>query len=213
MNERTAALDYATEKIRDIPGWHLEHKGWAPLRFKTKTSSAESHLLYRTALQLGPGNYADVGVYRGASTTCLAAGLRDGGHHGTIYAVDLFAPLMPEIRDEYKHWSDNEETPQLLRYHFDEHYPHLDLEVYKGDSSTIGLSLQIPFKFVFIDADHSYEGCMRDYIAWERLIEPGGMLTFHDTNLPGVAQVIAELDPWWQLVHHIYSTKMFQCKR
>lgn len=212
MTARSTALDYATEKIRDIPGWNLEHKGWAPQRFKSKTTSGESHLLYRTALQLGPGNYADVGVYRGASTVCLAAGLYDGGHHGTIYAVDLFAPLMHG--DEYAHWSDNEHTPQLLRHHFDEHYPRIGLEVCQGDSCNIGFSLTgVPFKFAFIDADHSYEGCLKDYVAWERLIEPGGMLAFHDTHLPGVARVIEEIDPWWQLVHHIYSTKVFKCKR
>lgn len=213
MRERNPALDYATEKIRDIPGWNLEHKGWAPLRFKSKTTSGESHLLYRTARQLGPGNYADVGVYRGASTVCLAAGLHDGGHHGTIYAVDLFAPLMPGDDEGYEHWCDNEETPQLLRHHFDEHHPHIGLQVCAGDSSNVGFSLSVPFKFIFIDADHSYEGCLRDYVAWERLVEPDGMLAFHDTHLPGVAQVVSQIDPWWKLVHHIYSTKVFQCKR
>lgn len=211
MNERSPALDYATEKIRDIPGWKSEHKGWAPLRFKSKMTSGESHLLYRTARQLGPGNYADVGVYRGASTSCLAAGLRDGGHHGTIYAVDLFARFGPD--DDIEQWSDNEYTPELLRYYFEEHHSDVHLQICAGDSFDFGVSLNLPFKLVFIDADHSHEGCMRDYVAWERLIEPGGMLAFHDTHLPGVARVVEEIDPWWELVHHIYSTKMFQCKR
>lgn len=215
MSEREAALDYATEKLRDIPQWCREPKGWAPVRFKSKTTSGESHLLYRTARQLGEGNYADVGVYRGASTATLAAGLRDGGHHGTVYAVDLFGPLIGggvthiDVAEGCENWCGNEETPQLLRHYFDERFPEIDLEVWKGDSATIGLSLDIPFKFVFIDADHHYEGCMRDYLAWERLVTVGGMLAFHDTHLPGVNQVIEEIDPHWQLVHHIYSTKVF----
>src|SRR3990167_4105069 len=212
MSERTAALDYTTEKIRDIPEWNLEHKGWAPQRFKSKTSSSETHLLYRTARLLGSGNYGDVGVYRGASTACLAAGLCDGGHHGTIYAVDLFAPLVvgEGESDEYAHWCDNADTPQLLRHHFDETYPHIQLAICEGDSSNFGFALEVPFRFVFLDADHSYEGCVRDYITWERLIEHEGMLAFHDTHLPGVARVIDEIDPWWELVHHIYSTKIFK---
>ena len=34
--------------------------------------------------------------------------------------------------------------------------------------------------FVFIDADHSYEGCHSDIQAWAKKIKPGGLLCGHD---------------------------------
>lgn len=34
--------------------------------------------------------------------------------------------------------------------------------------------------FVFIDADHSYEGCSRDIAVWQSKIKPGGLLSGHD---------------------------------
>jgi hypothetical protein len=34
--------------------------------------------------------------------------------------------------------------------------------------------------FVFIDADHSYEGCKRDVEMWARKVKPGGLLSGHD---------------------------------
>lgn len=34
--------------------------------------------------------------------------------------------------------------------------------------------------FVFIDADHSYEGCSRDIELWSRKVKPGGLLSGHD---------------------------------
>lgn len=34
--------------------------------------------------------------------------------------------------------------------------------------------------FVFIDADHSYEGCKRDIELWSRKVKPGGLLSGHD---------------------------------
>jgi hypothetical protein len=34
--------------------------------------------------------------------------------------------------------------------------------------------------FVFIDADHSYEGCKRDLDVWSRKLKPGGLLSGHD---------------------------------
>lgn len=164
------------------------------------------HLLYRYPRLLGPGNYADVGVFRGASTVCMAQGLHDGGHRGTVYAVDLFedpTPLDP-------HSSDNSDTPRLLQAYFAENYKSVGLEICIGDSGAVAQSLDVPFKFVFIDADHTYEGCKKDYLAWERLIVPGGMLAFHDANYDTVDRVIQEIDPHWELVRQIFTTKLFK---
>jgi hypothetical protein len=38
------------------------------------------------------------------------------------------------------------------------------------------------FDFVFIDADHSYEGCKADIESWALKIRPGGLLGGHDYN-------------------------------
>jgi predicted O-methyltransferase YrrM len=37
---------------------------------------------------------------------------------------------------------------------------------------------------VFIDADHSYEGCSADIAAWHRIVKPGGWLGGHDYGNP-----------------------------
>lgn len=48
--------------------------------------------------------------------------------------------------------------------------------------------------FVFIDADHSYEGCKRDICAWWPLVRRGGWLSGHDysNQFPGVRQAVHE---------------------
>jgi len=51
--------------------------------------------------------------------------------------------------------------------------------------------------FVFIDADHSYEGCKADLEAWAPKVKPGGLLAGHDYNNPqypefGVAKAVDE---------------------
>ena len=49
--------------------------------------------------------------------------------------------------------------------------------------------------FVFIDADHSYEGCKADIQAWLPKLKPGGLLSGHDYDhpeLPGVKQAVDE---------------------
>lgn len=33
---------------------------------------------------------------------------------------------------------------------------------------------------LFIDGDHSYEGCVGDILAWAKYVKPGGLIVFHD---------------------------------
>ena len=40
------------------------------------------------------------------------------------------------------------------------------------------------FDFVFIDADHSYEGCQEDIEVWKDKVKPGGLLCGHDYGHP-----------------------------
>lgn len=57
-----------------------------------------------------------------------------------------------------------------------------------------------PFDFVFIDADHTYEGCRADILAWGPKVKPGGLLCGHDYDFgtepaqyPGVRRAVDEL--------------------
>lgn len=51
---------------------------------------------------------------------------------------------------------------------------------------------------VFIDADHSYEGCSTDILAWRKYFKKPGLICGHDVDWPGVRQAIDELVPGWQ---------------
>jgi hypothetical protein len=46
--------------------------------------------------------------------------------------------------------------------------------------------------FAFIDADHTYEGCLADINAWAPKIRRGGMLCGHDVNWPTVRKAVLE---------------------
>lgn len=64
--------------------------------------------------------------------------------------------------------------------------------------STVEAALRFPdrhFDFVFIDADHTYEGVSADIDAWRPKVRPGGMLLGHDYNhrdFPGVVRAVDE---------------------
>lgn len=46
---------------------------------------------------------------------------------------------------------------------------------------------------VFIDADHGYEGCKKDILAYSQKLNPNGLLTGHDIDYPGVNKAVNEL--------------------
>jgi predicted O-methyltransferase YrrM len=50
-----------------------------------------------------------------------------------------------------------------------------------------------PYDFVFIDADHSYEACKRDWENYSPMVRPGGIVGFHDYNHPPVKRVFDEI--------------------
>lgn len=79
---------------------------------------------------------------------------------------------------------------------------------------------------VFIDGDHSYEGCKGDIEAWLPLIVPGGILAVHDflkgdlqpdpdgphpKNWPGVDSAVHELlIPNFEMILHVASLIAFK---
>lgn len=65
-----------------------------------------------------------------------------------------------------------------------------------GDSKTIGKTFPERYPhfradLIFIDGDHTYEGCAGDILAWLPLLKPGGYLAIHDYD---------------KLAHHIQMT-------
>jgi predicted O-methyltransferase YrrM len=62
----------------------------------------------------------------------------------------------------------------------------------EGNSSLV--ANKIPqVDLVFIDADHSYNGCYKDIIAYKSKVKAGGIFSGHDIDYPGVNRAVNEL--------------------
>jgi predicted O-methyltransferase YrrM len=64
--------------------------------------------------------------------------------------------------------------------------------------------------FVFIDADHTYEGVCADIKAWWSKVKQGGALCGHDAahpNFPGVSKALDDIftpDGWELFDDHVW---------
>ena len=161
--------------------------------------------LYDISRRLGPGNYVELGTYRGGSALCMAVGMKKNNVDAHLYCVDLFDQRHIPPRYIYGSlgW-----TPRMLHQEVTEDLEYYGVADYvtlvNGDTAkTASQFTHLPFNFLFIDGDHSYEGCKADFEAWSPLVKPGGMIAFHDNNLPGVAQVLKEIS---------WTTTRYCCK-
>lgn len=135
---------------------------------------------------------AELGVFRGQTTFHLIDALPD--LH--LVAVDKFEPYYQQ-NDLTKKWGTlhPETTYEVLCRRAKEYDGRLTLV--KAD--TVAAINAMPgdiLDWVFIDADHTYEGCYRDIAASMRVVKRGGWICGHDGTWSGVRQAHKELLGW-----------------
>lgn len=66
----------------------------------------------------------------------------------------------------------------------------------RKESNEAVKSWTLPIKVLFIDGDHTYEGCKDDWSNFSPFVESGGWVFFHDTDAtsPGVEKVFDEIE-------------------
>jgi len=149
---------------------------------------------------------AEVGCANGATTGKLLTYCPDL----VLYAVDKWEKIIggPEAGDmrnndpKYAHLADRQGCtawdPVAGEARFDKAvHPYAKrLVKLKGDSVEMAQHVEDEsLDFVFIDADHRYQGVKGDLEAWMPKVKPGGWITGHDVHLRGVKRALDELVP------------------
>lgn len=151
-----------------------------------------------------PGDYLNLGHGAGGSAMLLAQGLEDQRIPGIVHSIDIFKrqPWSGSFDGTFNNaWMAVKEV-------------HLDnrIQLYQGPTTTFVDKFD-RLSFVFIDADHSYEGVKADFVNYAPKIIKGGAVAFHDTNQEPSHRVIVEhiqsVD-CWQLTHHVNRIKVFR---
>ncbi|MCX5706434.1 MAG: class I SAM-dependent methyltransferase [Candidatus Omnitrophica bacterium] len=150
------------KEYEDIEGW---------------LTDKEAYGLYNIASKLkGKATLVEIGSWKGKSTYCIAKGLKKG----KIYSIDSFnAAGEPGSKLIYQ----QQKGERLLLEQFKDKMIQLGvinkIEVLQGYSEQF-INYFTEIDFLFIDGDHSIDGCKYDFEHYSPLIKPGGYLAFHD---------------------------------
>jgi hypothetical protein len=151
---------------------------------------------------------AELGVWKGRTYKHLLSSLPEL----TLIGVDLYAPQIDNKGPEK--WLPGENGHE---WDHDKYYNDIVDFQRKIGSRAIFYRMKTTdaaklvedesLDFVFIDADHSFEGCNEDIITWSPKVKRGGYIIGHDVNWESVNKAIVnnfgtdyneELDNvWW----------------
>lgn len=158
---------------QSIVGWfqYLEYAlGGKPAQTQTSASEQQSLQYYASGKQ----KLVEIGVYQGANTYRLR---RVMSPHGVIIAVDPYFRSLGGLKG----------------YGWLRTIAHA--EVAKSDNGKVVwiedlgknaaahplVQPYLPVDFLFIDADHSWDGIAGDWNAWSQHIAAGGIVALHDS--------------------------------
>jgi hypothetical protein len=145
----------------------------------------EMEWLYQQAGRMQ--SVAEIGSWKGRSTVALLEGCR-----GPVLAVDNWTGHDPSSNGILEREADRENVYEVFRRNTSEYD---NLRTFRGNSADVASLGGCPAEFdmVFIDAEHTYEGCKADIAAW--LPKAQRLICGHDYSpeWPGVMQAVKEI--------------------
>jgi len=174
------------EKYLSIDGW---------------LTNAEAEGLAAVASALKPGAVVvEIGSWKGKSTWCIAHGLIKG----TIHCIDPFNAFGEEgSRGIYEQTKGEIDLLEQFNNNLTTVSKSVEILPHKGYSHEYVGSVE-NIDFLFIDGDHSIQGCRYDYENFANDIKPGGYLAFHDYDSSR-----KDLGPTWVIENLVLKNPAF----
>ena len=168
---------------RPHPVGNLSYRAWGePEIWKREVmlEFGEDEFIYDVPRLVDGGNLVNLGDAMGGSAILLAQGLLFNTLDGHVHTVDNFSDK--EALKSAKNIGRAGVAGLISLYRGTTLEVVWDVREACGDE----------FDFVFIDADHSYEGVKGDWINYTPRVKQGGLVALHDTNQEYVNKVVEE---------------------
>lgn len=138
-------------------------------------SAHEGYFLYRSAQQATRGQIVEIGSWKGKSTICLAAGSKSK-HNAKVTAIDPHkgeysrgkgigkdAPTYKEFLKNLSHAGVKDAVQAIV-----------------STSEDAAKTWKKPISLLFIDGLHDYKHTKQDFSLWQKYVQEGGVIAFHD---------------------------------
>jgi predicted O-methyltransferase YrrM len=139
----------------------------------------------------------EIGVYEGASAVALCRSLPAGAE---LHLIDPFGSHADALPSGWgaSEWATRRAVARALAERGAD-APTVRWHIARSHEVARAWSREVDL--VFIDGDHSREGCELDWSEWQRFVVDGGRVVFHDARagepggrgLPGPTAVVTEL--------------------
>jgi MMP 1-O-methyltransferase len=145
----------------------------------------------------GARRVVEIGVYEGASALALIDVL---GPDAELHLIDPFGHHPDALPQGWgaSEWATRRAVARALRRR-GPNAPRVHWHIALSHEVAASWGARGTVDLVFVDGDHSEEGCDLDWCSWEPLVAPGGRVVFHDARaareggrgLPGPSAVVA----------------------
>ena len=125
-----------------------------------------------------------------------------------LYGIDSYEVEGNELeRYEGGLYAEGQENRKINAEKLQSKYPDRSRMIFKRTDKA---HKDIPdghLDFVFIDADHTYEGVKRDIELWEPKVHQNGLIIGHDLNWGGVARAVGEcFSEFWISADNVWAS-------
>jgi hypothetical protein len=182
----TETNQYTKQETHVDPWDHLDVDGWVQKQVEWGEANPSGRGLVPYLQKLGTDLVgAEIGVCLGVTTEMI---MKNVSIHN-LFAVDNYPT--------YIDWNGLPITTERQNKIKDHAFNRLNgydcVEFVYEDSSKFSSSIDDEsLDFIFIDADHSYEGALRDFKQFWPKVKSGGIFSGHDLNIPTVNKALRE---------------------
>mgnify|MGYP002776989608 CR=1 FL=1 len=151
------------------------------VNFPASISPEQGEFLKSFIGNVNPRTVVEIGCFTGISTIWMAAGLEQIASPAVIQSIDLFDEILPWmptrhgcLLDPYRYANDRVSDARLSHR----------IQFHKMNSVDAGHHLDRivdrPIDFLFIDGDHTRQGCLTDWMLFYPHVSVGGYIVLHD---------------------------------
>ncbi len=179
-------------KNRGVPVGQIGYNVHGSIWKGAAIEDGEEEFIFDCPRLVGGGSCINLGDLNGGSAILLAQGLQQNNLDGYVYTVD--------------NYSEQSKKNAIINMERAGVKDRIDILNMRTDETEFAGT----YSFIFIDADHSYEGVRADFLSYSTILKEDGLIAFHDTNQTATNKVIEEfVTKDWELQFWVNRIKAF----